>query len=135
VRPEMEYKNTLPIYLQIGDFVYENILTKRWKEGDKIPSVRELAIEAEVNPNTVMKTYTHLQNLGIIFNQRGIGYYISREAYQKARQFKKDDFVKNKLPPIFRMMELLQLDLDNFKQYFQEYKATNKQKEEKQEEK
>jgi DNA-binding transcriptional regulator YhcF (GntR family) len=119
----MEYKNTEPIYLQIGERIYENILNRHWQEGDRIPSIRELAIETEVNPNTVMKTYSHLQNAGIIQNQRGIGYFISAGAYQKALAIKKDDFITNTLPTVFKTLELLGLDFEALKPYYEDYRA------------
>ena len=62
----MEYEAKGPIYLQISDVVCENIMAERWQEGSRIPSVRELAVEAEVNPNTVMRTYSHLQDQRIV---------------------------------------------------------------------
>ena len=71
----MEFRETQSIYLQIADYVCEKILLKEWPPGERIPSVRELAIQLEVNPNTVMRTYEFLQNESIIFNQRGIGFF------------------------------------------------------------
>lgn len=124
----MEYKNTQAIYLQIGDQIYENILNHRWREGDRIPSIRELAIETEVNPNTVMKTYNHLQGQGIIQNQRGIGYFISEGAYQKSLDIKKNDFIKDTLPELFKTLELLGLDFETLRQYYENYRSTQKRK-------
>ena len=69
----MEFKEKQAIYLQIGEHISETILRKQWEEGEKIPSVREMAMSIEVNPNTVMRTYSYLQDRGIIFNKRGIG--------------------------------------------------------------
>ena len=73
----MEFKDTQTIYLQIADHFCENILRKKWNPGDRIPSVREMAVNIEVNPNTVMRTFNYLQDKGIIFNKRGIGYFVS----------------------------------------------------------
>ena len=68
----MEFPGNQPIYLQIADNLCENILRKEWKEEDRIPSVRDLAVQFEVNPNTVQRAYTWLQEKDIIANRRGI---------------------------------------------------------------
>ena len=70
----MEFTQPQAIYLQIGDYICENILRRSWHGGDRIPSIRELAMDVQVNPNTVTRTYAYLQDQGIIFNRRGIGY-------------------------------------------------------------
>ena len=78
----MEFLDNQPIYLQIVDSIYESILRKEWSEGERIPSVREFAVSLEVNPNTVQRSYSYLQQKGIILNKRGIGYYILEGAFQ-----------------------------------------------------
>jgi len=103
----MEFKKKQGIYLQIADHICENIMTLRWPEGEKITSVRELAATIEVNPNTVMRTYKHLQESGIIQNKRGIGYFVSAGASQKIRAMQKQEFIENELPAFVRKMQLL----------------------------
>ncbi|HEV3326742.1 MAG TPA: GntR family transcriptional regulator, partial [Puia sp.] len=71
----MQFRESQAIYLQIADYVCERILLKEWPPGDRVPSVRELAVLLEVNPNTVMRTYEFLQQQAILFNQRGIGFF------------------------------------------------------------
>ena len=72
----MEFKEKKSIYVQIADHICENIVKGIWKEGDRIASVREFAVDIEVNPNTVMRAYSYLQDEGIIYNKRGIGYFV-----------------------------------------------------------
>ena len=103
----MEFKETQAIYLQIGDYVCEQILTERWKEGERIPSVRELGVALEVNPNTVMRTYDFLQSKEIIFNKRGVGYFVSDDARRKILNYRKKQFLEQDLPPVFKNMTLL----------------------------
>jgi GntR family transcriptional regulator len=114
----MEFKERQAIYLQIGDHICENILRKIWKEGEKIPSVREMAVNIEVNPNTVMRTYSYLQEMGIIFNRRGIGYFVSDDAYNKTLDLKKKNFINQDLPDIFKTMELLKITFDDLKKLY-----------------
>lgn len=111
----MEFKQSQAIYLQIADHINELILTGTWKAGERIPSIRELAESIEVNPNTVMRSYNYLQDLQIIYNQRGIGYFVADDAYQKTLELKKKNFVRRELPRIFRTMDLLHLTCEDLK--------------------
>lgn len=125
----MEFNDQKPIYLQIADYILENILTGKWKIDQRIPSVRELAIMIEVNPNTVMRTYTYLQEKEIIYNKRGIGYHISKNAYNGAKRLKKVEFIENLLPSVFKNMDLLQLDTSEFNKLYHNYKKEKRRKE------
>lgn len=119
----MEFRDDQAIYLQIADTVCENILLRKWKPLDRIPSVRDVAVEIEVNPNTVVKTYTYLQERGIIYNKRGVGYFISEDGLEKTIVLLKENFVFSELPRIFKSMHLLNLSLDDIGIYYKEYAA------------
>lgn len=105
----MEFKKARTIYDQIADRIREDILRKRRRPGDRIPSVRETAVETEVNPNTVMRAYMSLQDIGVIVNRRGIGYYVADSAHEKVRAMKKREFVEEELPSLIKMMDLLDI--------------------------
>jgi DNA-binding transcriptional regulator YhcF (GntR family) len=117
----MEFKDNQAIYLQIADHFYENILLRKWKPGDRIPSVREMAVNIEVNPNTVMRTYNYLQDNGIIFNKRGIGYFVSEDGYQKTKALRKENFISMELPKFFKEMDLLKLTMEDVNAYYNEH--------------
>ncbi|CAL1521657.1 GntR family transcriptional regulator [Chitinophaga sp. MM2321] len=121
----MEFKETQAIYVQIADYICEQVLLNKWQPEERIPSVRELAITLEVNPNTVMRTCELLQQQEIIYNKRGIGYFISSDAVKKIKQFKKEAFISNELPSLFRNIYLLDIDLDELKPHYEKYKKTN----------
>ena len=114
----MEFQEKQAIYLQIGEYICENILMKQWKEGDKIPSIREMAISIEVNPNTVMRTYSYLQDMGIIFNKRGIGYFVAEYAYKETQELKKRNFINRELPRFFKTMDLLKITFDDLRELY-----------------
>jgi len=116
----MEFRENQAIYLQIADHFIENILMKKWPEGERIPSVRELAVQLEVNPNTVVRTYNHLQEKEIIYNKRGIGYFVGANGYKKARELKKEEFIRHDVPVFFRKMELLDLKLEEIYKIYKE---------------
>lgn len=109
----MDFANKQPIYMQIAEYFCENILKKEWKENEKIPSVREIAVEVEVNPNTAIRAYTFLQDQGIIYNKRGIGYFVAVDGYEKALQMRKEEFIHKDLPSLFKTMEILSMKLED----------------------
>jgi GntR family transcriptional regulator len=117
----MQFRESQAIYLQIADFVCEKILLKEWKPGERIPSVRELAIQLEVNPNTVMRTFEFLQQQEIIHNQRGIGYFVSDNAVSQATVYRKNAFTEKDLPTIFRNLYLLNMDIEELKPRFEHF--------------
>jgi DNA-binding transcriptional regulator YhcF (GntR family) len=121
----MEFKESQAIYLQIADHLCEQILLDKWKPDDRIPSVRELAVQLEVNPNTVMRTCEYLQQYDIIYNKRGIGYFVSVNAGNKIKQLKKERFLANELPQFFRNIYLLDMELDELKPHYEKYKKSN----------
>lgn len=114
----MEFLSKKAIYLQIADYVCEQILLKNWQENDKIPSIRELAITLEVNPNTVTRTYAYLEENEIIVIQRGIGYFVANKAYDYVVALKRKEFLNNDLPQMFHSMDLLNITIKEFKQFF-----------------
>jgi GntR family transcriptional regulator len=118
----MQFRESQAIYLQIADFVCEKILLREWAPGERIPSVRELAIQLEVNPNTVMRTYEFLQQQGIIFNQRGIGFFAAQDAIRQATQYRREAFIEKDLPQVFRSLFLLGMDLEELRAKYEKYK-------------
>jgi GntR family transcriptional regulator len=118
----MQFRESQAIYLQIADFVCEKILLKEWPPGERIPSVRELAIQLEVNPNTVMRTYEFLQQQAIIFNQRGIGFFAAKDALPQATRYRKELFIEKDLPQVFRSLFLLDMGLDELKTGYEKFK-------------
>ncbi|HEX3933154.1 MAG TPA: GntR family transcriptional regulator [Puia sp.] len=121
----MQFSETQAIYLQIADFVCEKILLKEWPPGERIPSVRELAIQLEVNPNTVMRTYEFLQKEEIIYNQRGIGFFVSAGALKQATQYRLEAFMEKVLPQVFRSMYLLGMSPGDLEKAFEKFKKQN----------
>ena len=121
----MQFRESIAIYLQIADYICERILLKQWNAGERIPAVRELAVQLEVNPNTVMRTYEFLQGQNIIYNQRGIGYFVSPDAITNAAQYRKTEFIEKELPNIFRNMHMLGMDMEELKSRYNTFKKQN----------
>ena len=107
----MEFNGNRSIYLQICDAICEQILSGTLGPHERIPSVREYGAEIGVNPNTVMRSYEKLTNEGVIYNRRGIGYFISADAKEVVLEALRKDFMENELPAILKRMKLLGLDI------------------------
>ncbi len=118
----MEFEKKDAIYLQIADLICERILRRNWAEDDRIPSVRELAVDLEVNPNTVIRAYSYLQDLGIIYNKRGIGYFVAADGMKATRTLVKSNFVRNDLPHVFKTLNLLEMDFDELHSLYQDFR-------------
>ena len=107
----MEFNSNKSIYLQICDAICEQILSGTLGPDERIPSVREYGADIGVNPNTIMRSYEKLTNEGIIYNKRGIGYFISADAREMVLEAQRKEFIADELPQIIRRAALLELDL------------------------
>lgn len=85
----MKFDTNTPIYIQIIDSIKKDIITGKLNIGDKLPSTRELAVQYEVNPNTVHRVYKELEQLGISYTKRGMGTYI-KESHEMVELLKKE---------------------------------------------
>ncbi|MBR2050863.1 MAG: GntR family transcriptional regulator [Bacteroidales bacterium] len=108
----MEFKSHQPIYLQIYYHICEMILNGKYKSGDKIMSVREMAIEVGVNPNTVMRSYELLQNKNIIVSIRGIGFSINENAKEIILEEQKKHFIEEELPDIVKKLKMYGISIE-----------------------
>ncbi|WP_234567146.1 GntR family transcriptional regulator [Rhodohalobacter sp. 614A] len=103
----MDFTDRQPIYKQISDYFCQQILKEKWKPDDRVPSVREIAVQMEVNPNTAMRAFQILQDEEILINKRGVGHFIAEGAYQKTLELQRSEFIENELPVFFKKMTLL----------------------------
>lgn len=106
----MEFDSNKPIYLQIADSICNRILQGELKGEDRIPSVREFGAQIGVNPNTVARTYDTLTSQGVIYNKRGIGFFVTEDAAQNIRKESKEKFLKEDLPQFAEKARLLDID-------------------------
>ena len=106
----MDFQASNSIYLQIAQVVSEDILNGKLKPGERAPSIRDLAEEIEVNRNTVLRTYSYLQEKGILVNSRGIGFFITDNAISKIQQRKKEEFFDTELPLLITKVKQLKLN-------------------------
>lgn len=107
----MTFTNEKAIFLQMADRLCDEILAGTYRGDDRIPSVREYAVMLGVNTNTAVKTYELLAREGVIYNRRGMGYYVSPDARQQILERRRAEFREQTLPELFRQMRLLGIDI------------------------
>jgi len=113
----MDFKKQKPIYLQIADTMCERILNDEWRQGERIASVRVVAEQLGVNPNTALRSFDYLQSAEIIFNRRGVGYFVSDKAKALALNLQREYFLNEELPYIASQMRVLGLTFDDLKHH------------------
>ncbi len=121
----MEFRDKQSIYLQIAEYVCDQILLNKWIPGQRIHSIRELAVMMEVTPNTVQNTYDFLQQKQIITNKRGVGYFVEEQGNERVLEFRREQFLQNELPLLCRNMYLLGIDAEEFTIHFNEFIKQN----------
>lgn len=125
----MEFRQKHAIYLQIADHLCEQVLRKTLLANTKIPAIRELALMVEVNPNTVVRTYNYLEEQGIIYKERGLGYFVAKDGYTKALAVKKELFLREHLPEVFKNLTLLNMKFSDLQEFYKKHCANIKPKE------
>jgi len=123
----MDFRETQAIYLQIVEWICEQIILEVWHSGDKIPSVRELAVELEVNPNTIARTYEQLQFMDLVVNKRGIGLFVADHSKDKATEYLKKQFIEKNLPQMFNYIKLLEIPMEELNELYHTF-IKNQQK-------
>lgn len=114
-------ENNKAIYLQIADKICDDVVTGQLEAGARIPSVREYAASLEVNANTVMRSYEHLERSAIIFNRRGIGFFIADGARDTVIAERRESFLKGEMPHFFHQLMLLAVSPDEVKSMYENY--------------
>ena len=123
----MDFKENKAIYLQIADRICEEILTGVFREEERVPSVREYAVKVEVNVNTVMRSYDKLQGDGVIYNRRGIGYFVAGGAVLRIKEMNKQTFMKEDMPVFFRQASLLGMTAEELQGEYENYLKNEEQ--------
>ncbi|MBQ1913400.1 MAG: GntR family transcriptional regulator [Bacteroidales bacterium] len=110
----MNFSAEKPIFLQIADAICDRILSGELKGEDRIPSVREYGADIGVNPNTMMRSYEKLTADGVIYNKRGIGYFVSPDAREQILILQRREFLEKDVPAIKQRLALLGLTKEVF---------------------
>ncbi len=121
----MDFKNYKAIYLQIADRISDEILLGTYGEEERIPSVREYASVVEVNANTAMRAFDYLQSLKVIYNKRGIGYFVAVGAKGAILKLRKEMFLKDELEYFFKQLCSMNVSVVELSAMYNEYITNN----------
>ncbi len=119
----MEFKSDKPIYRQIVDYAFAQVLSGAWPAGERVPSVRELAAEMAVNSHTVLKAFDYLTDLGVIASRRGMGYYLQPDAAAVVMAEQRRTFYSTTLEEVFDMMDMLGVTIEDIDRHYREHRA------------
>ena len=107
----MTFSNDKAIYIQMADRLCDDNLAGDYADAARIPSVREYAEKLEVHTTTAVKACDYLARDGIIYNKRGLGYFVTAGARERIMDARRKDFMENILPDMFRNMRLLDVGI------------------------
>ena len=117
----MIFKETKAIYLQIAERICDEILLGQYEEEGRIPSVREYATIVEVNANTVMRSFDYLQLKNVIYNKRGIGYFVASGAKKLILSLHRDAFLENEINYFFKQLYMLDISINDLGEMFDKF--------------
>lgn len=113
-----------PIYLQISDRLCNEIIVGTYADDMRIPSVRDYAATLQVNANTAVKAYEQLSRDGIIYQRRGMGYFVTAGARDRILEQRRQAFIKETLDNLFADMELLDITIEDVIKEYDTYKKS-----------
>lgn len=122
----MNFTTEKAIYVQIADRLCDEILTGKFGDDERIPSVREYAVLLEVNTNTTVKSYDLLEQQGVIYKKRGLGYFVTAGAKEKILQERRREFMEQRLPEMFRQMRMLGIGMEEVEKAWNNTDANNR---------
>lgn len=118
---EYQFDNDKPIYLQMVELIKTEIISGRLKCGEKIPSVRELAAQAKVNPNTVQKALAELERCGLIYTERTNGKFVTEN--KSIIKAYRDGIINEKVESFLKDMIHIGVSEDEIREYLDSKKG------------
>lgn len=116
-----EFNNNKPIFRQIADKICDDVTYGVYPEEARLPSVREYAASMQVNANTVMRTYDMLAQQGIIYNKRGIGFFVATGAIDVIKHWHQQAFFSDEINYFFSRLKVMDVDPDTLARLYNEY--------------
>lgn len=117
----MEFNDNKPIYLQIAEGIMDAVMRGDQYPGSRLPSVRDYATNTGVNPNTAMRTYTWLQQQGLIYMKRGIGYFVDDNACERILEMRRHQFFEHEANYFMERLASFGITPDQLKNTYENY--------------
>ena len=110
-----------PIYVRLADQICDRILLDEYRKLERIPSVREYAVSQQVNPATAARAFEILERQGVIFNKRGLGFFVAERAVDIIRQMRLDTLLGEESELFFSRLAVLEVTPDQLKDMYSVY--------------
>ena len=123
---DMQFNENKAIYILIAARIADEIMLGVYKDDGRIPSVREYAARMEVNTNTALRSYAYLEQTGVIYQCRGLGYFTTPEARELIIKHYKEDFFGSFLPEMFSRMDILGIGIEEIEKLYNEHRKADK---------
>ena len=120
-------RNGKAIYLVLADKIIDGILSDRLKADDRLLSIRDYAAEVQVNQNTVKRTYDYLSDQGLIYNRRGVGFYVATDARKIGESLRSRQLLGSELDKLFRQLNLLGITVDELAEKYRNFIDSQKE--------
>ena len=120
---EFNFDNERPIYIQLVELIRIQIVSGKFKKGERIPSVRELALMMKVNPNTMQKALNELENQKLIYTERTNGKFVTED--EKLIENVKKELAKEKVNNYLDSMNSIGISFEESLKYLQELGGKN----------
>ena len=117
-----------PIYIRLADQICDRILLDEYRKLERIPSVREYAVSQQVNPATAARAFETLERQGVIFNKRGLGFFVAETAVDIIRKMRLEAMLGEESELFFSRLAVLEVSPDRLKEMYSEYLLKIQQK-------
>ena len=108
----IEWNDNQPIYKQLRDIVVERVMDGSFAEGDAVPSVRQVAVDYQINHLTVGKAYQELVEVGLLEKRRGLGMFVTTGARSALTDNEQQRFLKEEVPAFAERVKILGMDMN-----------------------
>lgn len=115
-----------PIYVRLADQICDRILLDEYHPMERIPSVREYAVTQQVNPATAARAFEILEREGVIFNKRGLGFFVAESAVEIIRKLRLETLLGEESDLFFSRLAVLEVSPDQLKEMYSEYLTKSK---------
>lgn len=119
----MRFNSGKPIFQQIKDHLEDQVIRGELLPDERVPAVRDYALALEVNPNTVVRSFLELEESGVIYKKRGLGYFLSPDAKEKILAVRKHQFLAVEWPDVMQRIKQLDIDITTLVKLYQNYAA------------
>lgn len=114
-----------PIYIRLADQICDRILLNEYRPLERIPSVREYAVTQQVNPATAARAFEILERQGVIFNKRGLGFFVAESANDIIRKTRLETLLGEESELFFSRLSVLEVSPDQLREMYSEYLSKN----------